>query len=188
MWKRISCDAEGGCSIGLRVPACRGATLTIGNRRVHRMELCKSANLKNAIRVRQSVRTGHFREPGNKNDAPAEKPWTWRRVSFSSKQGTRPRSTSPTEAWVMPAPSSKESEEREFVVASGASMPMLSEKVSSSAELETLQRCRNPTTVITANGEVQTSEEAQVCVHDLELFVTVEILEDACRLVIRQAL
>lgn len=35
-----------------------------------------------------------------------------------------------------------------------------------------------PTTVITANGEVQTSEEAQVDVHDLELFVTMQILED----------
>ena len=51
---------------------------------------------------------------------------------------------------------------------------MLSRKDLSSAELETLQRSRNPTTVSTANGEVQTNEEA----HDLELFVTVHILED----------
>ena len=36
----------------------------------------------------------------------------------------------------------------------------------------------NPATVITANGEVQTSEEAQEYVHDLELFVTVQILQD----------
>ena len=33
-------------------------------------------------------------------------------------------------------------------------------------------------TVVTANGEVQTNEEAQVYVHDLELFVTVQVLED----------
>ena len=32
--------------------------------------------------------------------------------------------------------------------------------------------------VVTANGEVQTNEEAQVFVHDLELFVTVQILDD----------
>ena len=32
--------------------------------------------------------------------------------------------------------------------------------------------------VITANGEVQTSEEAQVYVHDLDLFVTLQFLED----------
>ena len=34
------------------------------------------------------------------------------------------------------------------------------------------------TTVVTANGEVQTNEEAQVCVHGLGLFVTVQLLEE----------
>ena len=46
---------------------------------------------------------------------------------------------SPTETWVMPAPSSKKPGEREFVVDSGASMHMLSKKDSSSAELEHLR-------------------------------------------------
>ena len=32
--------------------------------------------------------------------------------------------------------------------------------------------------VVTANGQVQTNEEAQVYVHDLGLFVTVRLLED----------
>ena len=44
--------------------------------------------------------------------------------------------------------------------------------------METLQRSRNPTTVVTANGEVQTNEDAQVYVRDLDLFVTVQVLED----------
>ena len=35
-----------------------------------------------------------------------------------------------------------------------------------------------PTTVVEANGEVQTNDEAQVYVHDLDLFVTVQILDD----------
>ena len=39
------------------------------------------------------------------------------------------------------------------------------------------KKSRNSTTVIAANGEVQTSEEAQVCVHVLELFVTVQLLD-----------
>ena len=56
----------------------------------------------------------------------------------------------------------------------------------SSAELETLQKSRNPTTVITASGEVQSNEEAQVYVHDLDLFVTVQILGHACSPVIGQ--
>ena len=48
----------------------------------------------------------------------------------------------------------------------------------SSDEMETLRRSRNPTTVVTANREVQKNEEAQVYVHDLDLFVTVQILDD----------
>ena len=44
--------------------------------------------------------------------------------------------------------------------------------------METLRRSRNPTTVVTANVEVQTNEEAQVYVYDLDLFVTVQILDD----------
>ena len=36
----------------------------------------------------------------------------------------------------------------------------------------------NTTTVVTTNGEVQTNEEAQEYVHDLDLFVTVQLLED----------
>ena len=36
-----------------------------------------------------------------------------------------------------------------------------------------------PTTMVTANAEVQTNEEAQVNVHDLDIFVAVQLLEDA---------
>ena len=57
-------------------------------------------------------------------------------------------------------------------------MHMLSKKVLSSDEMETLRKSRNPTRVVTANGEVHTNEEAQVYVHVLDLFVTVHILED----------
>ena len=55
---------------------------------------------------------------------------------------------------------------------------MLSEKDLSSGELETLKRSRSPMTVVTANVEVQTIEEAQVYVHDLHIFVTVQLLEN----------
>ena len=54
-------------------------------------------------------------------------------------------------------------------------MHMLSKKDLSSDELDTLRRSRNPTLVVTANGEVQTNEEAQENVHDLDLFVTVQL-------------
>ena len=65
-----------------------------------------------------------------------------------------------------------------FVVDSGASLYMLSKRDLRPVEMDTLRRFRTPTTVVTANGEVQTNEEAQVHVHDLGLFVTVQLLEE----------
>ena len=53
-------------------------------------------------------------------------------------------------------------EEREIVVDSGASMHMISKKDLSAAEMDTLTKSCSPTIVITANGEVQTYEEATV--------------------------
>ena len=73
---------------------------------------------------------------------------------------------------VILAPISISPEEREFVVDSGTSMHMLSKSDLSPAELDTLRRYWNPTTVVTAHGEVQSNEEAQVYVHDLGVFVT----------------
>ena len=49
---------------------------------------------------------------------------------------------------------------------------MLSKKDLDAAELETARVSRNPTKVITANGEVQTNEGAMVHVKDLDVFVT----------------
>ena len=63
------------------------------------------------------------------------------------------------------------------MVDSEASMHMLSRKDLNLDELETVRVFRNPATVITASGEVQTNEEATVYVHDLELFMTVQNLE-----------
>ena len=55
---------------------------------------------------------------------------------------------------------------------------MLSRRDLNSAEWETVKVSEIPTTVVTANGEVQTKEEATVYVKELDLFVTVMLLED----------
>ena len=47
----------------------------------------------------------------------------------------------------------------------------------SARETLTMRISKNPTTVMTANGEVQTREEATVYVKELDLFVTVMLLE-----------
>ena len=57
-------------------------------------------------------------------------------------------------------------------------MYMVSEKDLNSAEMDTLTTSRVPTIVITANGEVQTHEEATVLCQRIGIFVTMKVLED----------
>ena len=70
-------------------------------------------------------------------------------------------------------------EEREFVLDSGASMHMISRKDLSKSEMDTLTKSRSPTIVITANGEVQTQEEATVYVKEVEIFLTMTVLDNS---------
>ena len=44
--------------------------------------------------------------------------------------------------------------------------------------MDTLTKSCSPTIVITANGEVQTHEEATVYVKELDIFLTMEVLEN----------
>ena len=57
-------------------------------------------------------------------------------------------------------------------------MHMINKKDLNLAELKTVTTSRSPTTVVTANGEVQTNEEATVYVKELEKFLTMKVLED----------
>ena len=77
-----------------------------------------------------------------------------------------------------PAASTKEPEERQFTVDSGAGMHMVSKKDFNSAELETMRISRNLTTLVASNGEVQTREEATENVKELDLFVKIMLLEE----------
>ena len=77
---------------------------------------------------------------------------------------------------VSPSAICNKPEERELVVDSGA-MHMRSRKDLNSADLETVRVSKSPTTVVAANGEVQ-KEEATVYAKELDLFVTMKLLED----------
>ena len=72
---------------------------------------------------------------------------------------------------------------------SGASMHMISKKDLSEAEMDTLTKSCSPTIVITANGEVQTQEEAIVYVKELDMFLDNESpREHASSIIARKAL
>ena len=57
-------------------------------------------------------------------------------------------------------------------------MHMISKKDLSNAEMDTLTKSCSPPIVITANGEVQTHEEAIVYVKELGIFLTMKVLEN----------
>ena len=79
-------------------------------------------------------------------------------------------------------------EEKDNVVDSGASMHMISKKDLSNAEMDTLTKSCSPTIVITANGEVQTQEEAIVYVKELAILDYESLRENDSSIVARKAL
>ena len=93
------------------------------------------------------------------------------------KEHERATFFSPSENRCLPA-STLKPEEREFVVDSGASMHMISKKDLSDAEMDILTKSCSRTIVITANGEVQTHEEAIVYVKELDIFLTMKVLDN----------
>ena len=67
-------------------------------------------------------------------------------------------------------------------------MHMISKKDTSKAEMDTLSKSCSPTIVITANGEVQTHEEAIVYVKELGILDNESPREHASSIVARKAL
>ena len=106
-----------------------------------------------------------------------EAAWKLAKSVLKLKEHERAIFFSPSENRCLPA-STLKPEEREFVVDSGASMHMISKKDLSNAEMDTLTKSCSPTIVITANGEVQTHEEAIVYVKELDIFLTVKVLKN----------
>ena len=106
-----------------------------------------------------------------------EAAWKLAKSVLKLKEHQRAAFFSPSENRCLPA-STLKPEEREFVVDSGASMHMISKKDLSDAEMDTLTKSCSPTIVITANGEVQTHEEATVYAEELDIFLAVNVLKN----------
>ena len=106
-----------------------------------------------------------------------EAAWKLAKSVFNLKEKNKATFFSPPENRCLPA-STLKPEEREFVVDSGASMHMIRKKDLSNAEMDTLTKSCSLAIVITANGEVQTHEEATVYVNELDIFLTMKVLEN----------
>ena len=102
---------------------------------------------------------------------PRSKIWNFAKNICKLKGKNKATFYFPAEILVLLAASTKELEEREFVVDPRARMPVVSQTDLDSAELETMRTSRILTTVRTANVEVQTREESMVHVKQLNFFV-----------------
>ena len=125
----------------------------------------------------QNLRIVHKKRQNGKSKVPAKQRGSWPKNVLKLKEHERAAFFSSPENRCLPA-SKLKPEEREFVVDSGASMHMISKKDLSKAEMDTLTKSCSPTIVITANGEVQTHEEAIVYVKELDMFLTMKVLEN----------
>ena len=105
-----------------------------------------------------------------------EAAWKLAKSVLKLKEQERATFFSPSENRCLPA-STLKLEEREFDVDSGAWMLMISKKDLNDAEMDTLTKSCSHTIVITANGEVQTHEEAIVYVKELDIFLTMKVFE-----------
>ena len=146
-----------------------------GKRKDHRWEKQKSC-LVSEVPTLQNSRISPTRLDDN-SDVPKARLGILPKIK-TLKENDRATFFSPTKKWVFPSASSRESCEREFEVDSGASMHMVSEKDLNSAELATMRTSSGPMTEMTAHGEVRTNKEATVHVKQLDLFVTVMLLQE----------
>ena len=116
------------------------------------------------ILARLVLRNSHLRKPHDKQTVPAKKRGIW-------QENVQARSR--RQSYVLLFCGRRQRHRRSYVCYGFGSFNALS-----SDEMDTLRRSRNLFKVLTANGEVQTNEDAQVYVHDLNMFVKVSFLDD----------
>ena len=115
--------------------------------RIHRSEWFAQVILISATPTPQNLRIGLKKRRNGKSDVPREAAWKLAKNILKLKEKHKTAFFSPSENWCLPAPSTPDLEEREFVVDSGASMHMISTKDLNDAEMDTLTTSRSPTTV-----------------------------------------
>ena len=121
---------------------------------------------------------GTFEETSTQEDCSRKAVWNLARKLYKRNDKEKTTFYFLVEVKAAPVLITENPEDRMFAVDSGASLHMLSKKDLSSDEMDSLRRSKNTTTLVTANGEVQTNEEAQENDHDLDLFVTVQLLDE----------
>ena len=130
--------------------------------KINHLEWFAQVILINITPMLQNLRIGLRKRRNGKSKVPAKQRGSWPKILLKLKEHQRAAFFSPSENRCLLA------EEREFVVDSCESIHMISKKDLNDAEMENLTTSKCAATVITANGEVQTYEEATVYVKELD--------------------
>ena len=131
---------------GYNSPSLRYVKQVFGKRKDHRWEKYKS-NILSPYAMKFNDQS--HEETARQQRCVRRKAWNLAQNINKLKEKDQVTFYSPAEEWVLPAVSTKEREESEFVADSGASMHMVSKRDLNSAELETMRTSRSPTTVMT---------------------------------------
>ena len=94
--------------------------------------------------------------------------WRLAKNILKLKIRTKASFFSPTNEWCLPAPSVTKTEERKFVVDFRSIHAHVEQEKPELCRIGTVRVSESPTTAVAANGEVQTKEEATVCVKELD--------------------
>ena len=129
-----------------------------GKTKDHRSEKCKSKVLISEVPTLQKFEDRFHEETARQERCVQSKARNLANNIYKLKANDRATFFSSAK-WVLQVPQQESQRKREFVVDSGASMHMISEKDLNFTELEIMRTSRSPTPVMTVNDEVQTREE-----------------------------
>ena len=141
-----------------------------GKKKDHRLEKYKSKVLISEVPTLWNLRTGPRWKTERQQRCTQSKAWNLAKNIYKLKEKTtRLHSDSPAEEWVLPVAETKEPEEREFCGGLRREHAYGQPERASSFLLSWRPRGHRGVliTVMTANGEVQTREEATVYVKEL---------------------
>ena len=145
--------------------------------KIHRLEWFGQVILISATLMLQNLRIGLKKRRNGKSDVPVKQRGSWPIISKNYRRKIKQHSSHLRKigACLRHQPVNQR---KENLLWTPERRCTWSAKKNNSAELETLTTSKSLTTVITANGEVQTHEEATVYVKELERFLTMKVLED----------
>ena len=143
-----------------------------GTEKDHLETIFKKGNLMSKILARRSFRKDHLRKSHDKKSTSVKTHGIWQEKYITSRSMTKLRSIL---LWNIDIDACLQKHKRTYVFC--MTRELQNTCYLTSDELNTLRRSRSPTTIVILHGEIQSNEESQLYVHDLDLFAIVQLVD-----------